>query len=410
MTAKRFPTPTNGPLQNPRGYSQSTPHNRHGIISLWTAFILAALGFASLLVVGLWLDSSRLLHARHAAESATLAAAHSWLADDLLKAQHAPFERDARILKARQAAQEAVDLYNNQSTNLLIQPDDPECFWNPTPNPDPANTPQNPATNSDLTPQAVRVSIPNAIPNSAFGLTRLLPNQPLFAASTASIEHRPAALCPNPDCNLPFLPFALLDSPEAPGLWSKLIDNYAGPDFFAWIPERHQFEPGSDGIPEINLNLSANSTKLAENELTPLLLSPASHPQIIRDGLSLQSLTFLGLNELPFPSNFPATPLPTTLFDLCLKELAAAPATPRILPLARPLSLNTLSLIRPVAVRIIQINNQSTNSPANSPTPSPTPSPTATLTLQPCILTSSLVRSNPTSPPNPYIYSVRLIE
>jgi hypothetical protein len=414
MASKRFPRAPNGPQSSARG-SRTESAARRGIISLWTAFILAALGVASLLVVGLWLDSSRLLHARHAAESATLAAAHSWLADDLLKVQHAPFERDARLLKSRQAAAETVQLYNTAAATLQIHKDDPECFWN-TPQNTPLNTPLNTPQNNpqqqliqpELTPTTIRISIPNAIPNSAFGLTRLLPGQPLFAASTASIEHRPAALCPNPDCDVPFLPFTILDSPTTPGLWSRLIDNFAGPDNFAWIPERQQFEPGADGIPEITFTLTANSTKFSENELVTLQLSPVSPSETIRSGLSLQSLKTLGLNELPFPSNLPSTTLSDSQFELCIKELSQAPATPRILPLSALTSINTLSLIRPVAVRLIQIQTQPATPNPNQPT-SPA-SPSATLIFQPCILVSSLVRSSPTAPPNPHIYSVRLIE
>lgn len=392
-----------------RNHSQPRPPlPRSGVISLWTAGALSAFGLLSLCVIGIWLDSSRLLHARHAAESAAIAAAHSWISDELLKVSHADFEKEARLLRAREAAEYAVKLYDTTASKLALSDKDPECFWHQASDPIPRPL---------LVPAAIRITIPNAIPPYSLGLARLIPTQPLFAASSAILECQPAALAPAPGSAISFLPFALLDSPAAPGLWTRDVELYGGPDELAWIPERRQFEPGSDGIPEIKLVLSTDPAAPTENKLLPFQMIPADPTltqvtgprfhETIRSGLSHQSLQRIGLNELLYPSGVSPSSLEPDELSRCLSALAETAAEPRILSLAEaaaPTSASSttpaaLTLVRPVAVRIAQIDSSSTIALS-----------TVTLTLQPCVLVSSMIRTHPSAPFNRQIFSIRLLE
>lgn len=383
---------------------------RRGVISLWTAGVVAFCGFASFCVINIWLDSARLQHARHAAESAAIAAAHSWLADDLLRANPATFETEAGIIRCREAADSALAGYRTTASPLQMGATDPECIWRTAP----GVIPLPPAV-----PAAVRVTIPDAIPATSPGLARLLSGQPLYSAATAAIENHPAALCPSPDCSIQFLPFAAIE--DVGGPWTQLIDSQTGSDAWSWNAQERRFEVGPDGIPEITVNLSSEPASGTEPQLLPLKLQAAAntpgplptHAEIIRSGLNRQCLDGLGLSELKYPAVFEHTTLTSMELSQCLAALAETPGEPRILslsavgaavvasvdPAVAPLSpqgVNTLQLLRPVAVRVASLTETSASS--------------VSLTFQPCVLVSALIRTDLTAPASRCVYSVRLVE
>jgi len=379
---------------------------RRGVISLWTAAVLAFCGFTSFCVVNIWLDSARLQHARYAAESAALAAAHSWLTDDLLRANQAEFETEARIVRCLEAADSALSGYRTAAAPLQMGPNGPECIWSTAA----GVIPLPPGI-----PVAVRVTIPEAIPANSPGLARLLTGQSLFAAASASIENHPAALCPSPESSLPFLPFAAIE--DVGGAWTQLIDMQTGTDAWSWNAQSRQFEMGPDGIPEITVNLSADAASDTAPRLLPLKFRttastenpPPTHADIIRSGLSRQCLDEMGLNELRYPAIFEQSTLSIAELSQCLAALTETPCEPRILnlsvtgttatastvPLADP-GLPPLQLLRPVAVRIASLTETTASS--------------ASLTLQPCVLVSALIRTELTVPASRCVYSVRLVE
>jgi len=384
---------------------------RRGVISLWTAGVIAFCGLASFCVISIWLDSARLQHARHAAESAAISAAHSWLSDDLLRANPAAFETEAGIIRCREAADAALAGYRTTAAPLQMGPD-PECIWRTAA----GVTPLPPAI-----PAAVRVIIPEAIPATSPGLAGLLPGQPLYAAATAAIENHPVALCPSPDCSIQFLPFAATEN--AAGAWTQLIDSQTGSDAWSWNAQERRFEVGPDGIPEITVNLSSEAATGSEPRLLPLKFEasanttstanpPPTHAEIIRGGLSLQCLDGMGLSELQYPANFEHTVLSSVELSQCLAALAETPCEPRILslstvgvpvvPAADPAAIpltpgqNTLQLLRPVAVRVASLTATSDSS--------------VSLTFQPCVLVSALIRTDLKVPASRCVYSVRLVE
>lgn len=420
----------------------SAPVSRRGVISLWTASVLAFCGFSAFIVISIWLDSGRLLHARHATESAALAAAHAWLSDDLLRANQASFETEARMIRCREAAEQALDGYRNASAPLQMATMGPECIWKSGITVDTAH---------GQVPVSVRISVPDAVPATSPGLAKLFTGQALYAASTAAIENQPAAICPGPDCSVPFLPFAAVE--DVGGAWTQLIDNQTGADAWSWNPQTRRFEVGPDGIPEITVNLSTDNSSDSEPSLVPLKLlaqppanvSLPTHAEIIRSGLTRQCLDGLGLVELRYPSEFPGTTLSIQEISQCLAAFESDPAEPRILSLASALpasnpvtsatptdpasptdpaipadpsiptdptipknltatepsavnmaSLTTLPLLRPVAVRVASLTLTSASS--------------ARVTFQPCVLVSSVIRSDLQAPHSRCVYSVRLIE
>ena len=383
---------------------------RRGVISLWTAGIVALCGLSSFGVISIWLDSARLQHARHAAESAAIAAAHAWLSDDLLRANPAAFETEAGIIRCREAADSALAGYRTTASPLQMGATDPECIWRTAA----GVIPLPPAV-----PAAVRVTIPEAIPPTSPGLARLLSGQPLYAAATAAIENHPAALCPSPDCTIQFLPFAAIEN--VGGQWTQLIDLQTGTDAWSWNAQERRFEVGADGIPEITVNLSSEPASGTEPRLLPLKFQAVAnapnplptHAEIIRSGLNRQCLDGMGLSELKYPATFEHTTLSSVELIQCLAALAEAPCEPRILslssvgssvaastdpavaPLAQP-SVATLQLLRPVAVRVASLTETSASS--------------VTLTFQPCVLVSTMIRTDLTAPASRCVYSVRLVE
>jgi len=420
----------------------SAPASRRGVVSVWTAGVLSFCGFSAFIVISIWLDSGRLLHARHATESAALAAAHAWLSDDLLRANQASFETEGRMIRCREAADQALNGYRNQSAPLQMGMMDPQYIWKSGTTPD---------TAQGQVPVSVRISVPDAVPATSIGLAKLLTGQALTAASTAAIENHPAALCPAPDCSIPFLPFAAIE--DLGGAWTQLIDQQTGADAWSWNPQTRRFEVGPDGIPEITVRLSTDNSSDSEPSLVPLKLQSRlaasvplpTHAEIIRSGLTRQCLEGLGLGELRYPSEFPGTTLTIQEISQCLAAFEAFPAEPRILSVASALpaaipvgsgvpadpvnpadpaisadalipadpviasdaaatepaalgvsSLTTLPLLRPVAVRVASLTLTSASS--------------ARVTFQPCVLVSSLIRSDLQVPQSRCVYSVRLIE
>lgn len=383
---------------------------RRGVISVWTAGVIAFCGLASFCVISIWLDSARLQHARYAAESAAIAAARSWLSDDLLRANPGAFETEAGIIRCREAADAALAGYRTTAAPLQMGAADPECIWRTAA----GVIPLPPAI-----PAAVRVTIPEAIPATSPGLARLLPGQPLYAASTAAIENHPAALCPSPDCSIQFLPFAAIEN--VGGAWTQLIDSQTGTDAWSWNAHDRRFEVGPDGIPEITVSLSSEATSGTEPRLLPLKFQATAntpnplptHAEIIRSGLNRQCLDGMGLHELKYPAVFEHMTLSSAELSQCLAALAETPCEPRILSLATvgapvvasadpavappaPHGVTTLQLLRPVAVRVASLTETSGSA--------------LSLTFQPCVLVSALIRTDLTVPASRCVYSVRLVE
>jgi len=382
---------------------------RRGAISLWTAGVLGLCGFAGFCVISIRLDSARLQHARYAAESAAIAAAHAWLTDDLLRASQAAFEVEGRTIRSREAADAALSGYRTAGAPLIPRPEDPECFW---------STGSGVESRPFSVPVAVRVTIPEVIPATSPGLARLLTGQSLSVASTAAIESHPAALCPAPDSSIAFLPFAAIE--DALGSWSQLIDLQTGTDVWSWNPQNRQFDSGPDGIPEITVTLDTDAASGSGPRLLGLNMRAAAetgipvptHAEIIRSGLTRQCLDGLGLAELRYPSSFEGTTLSGPELSECLGAIAETPYEPRILSLATPVAAvaaespaespavasaaTPVQLVRPVAVRVADLAQTSASS--------------ATLVLQPCVLVSALIRTDRTVPASRCVYSVRLVE
>ncbi|MFM7058806.1 MAG: hypothetical protein ACKO2P_17995 [Planctomycetota bacterium] len=400
--------------------------DRRGVISLWTAGVLGFFGFAGFCVISIRLDSARLQHARYATESAAIAAAHAWLADDLLRANPAAFETDGRQIRCRDAAESALSGYRTAGAPLIMGSADPEYFWNAG----------SAAAEPSAVPTAIRVSIPDVIPATSGGLAGLLTGQSLSAASTAAIENHPAALCPSPGSSIPFLPFAAVE--DAAGSWTQLMDLQMGADAWSWNAESRQFEAGPDGIPEITVTLSSDGTTDSGPSLLALKLRSGvdavgplpSHAEIIRSGLTRQCLDGLSLTEFLYPSTFDSQTLTSVELSECLDAILAAPLEPRILsvstsvaPVATPVagldpamppaldavadpalaispalvsSVTSVQLMRPLAVRVAGVTVTSASS--------------AALTLQPCVLVSALIRSDRMAPASRSVYRVCLVE
>ncbi|MFN5730673.1 MAG: hypothetical protein ACK48R_02415, partial [Planctomyces sp.] len=88
---------------------------RSGVLSVWSVAALSFVGLLSFLVLDLWLLSGVMQQARNCCESAAVAAAHKWLADDLLRSGYQQFQVDGRQATCTDAALDQAGWYSERS-------------------------------------------------------------------------------------------------------------------------------------------------------------------------------------------------------------------------------------------------------------------------------------------------------
>ena len=109
----------------------------------------------------------------------------------------------------------------------------------------------------------------------------------------------------------------------------------------------------------------------------------------------------MGYKELGFPGNIPVASLKPQTLLTCRTSLQNKSGEACLVPLcsAIPTSgeVTSLTLKRPVAVRIVRVSNSVSGS--------------LKVTLQPCVIATStaVTASNPDQALNRYVYSVRLL-
>jgi len=192
---------------------------RSGVLSVWSVAALSFVGLLSFLVLDLWLLSGLMQQARNCCESAAVAAAHKWLADDLLRSGYQQFQVDGRQATCTDAALDQAGWYSERSQLPPLSEADVEYVWREN-SADAASFP---------VPSAVRVRHPMADGRIYRRPGSLLNVSECAAAATASLENRPVAFRPAPGQTLPMLPFSICDDPGAAGAgwWTSQIEQLA---------------------------------------------------------------------------------------------------------------------------------------------------------------------------------------
>jgi len=364
---------------------------RSGVLSVWSVAALSFVGLLAFLVLDLWLLSGLMQQARNCCESAAIAAAHKWLADDLLRSSYQQFQVDGRQAACTEAALDQADWYSERSQLPPLNEADVEYIWRDN-SADAASFP---------VPSAVRVRHPMADGRIYRRPGSLLNVSECSAAATVSLENRPVSFRPAPGQTLPMLPFSICDDPGAAGSgwWTSQIEQLGGSDEVSWNSELRIFEQGPDGIPEILVQLTTDPAG-GPDELALLDFSGGdqaaarSLKRQIEEGLRSADLEVLGLKELFLPMVFPALQPQAEQLAEVQAELAAGRVEPSLLMLCRRLASTGISLQRAVAVRVVDAVQSDAQ--------------TVRLRFQPCVMVTALaVTGSPETPENRYVYSVR---
>lgn len=385
-------------------------YGRRGILTAWTIWIMLAVG----VIIGglfnvIWLSGIR-NQARNCAASAAVAAGHSYLSDDMLRARQQSFEYEGREARCRQAAVSMVDKYRRGTSLPPITEDHVLVQWpeNQWPVRDPAL----------LVPSFITVAFdgkdkPYHVPFFFSGLTGVQSSQ-LGVRCSVALEHAPTAFRPTPNASVPLLPFAVCDDvPEnkggtgavTNGVWTTNIESGMGTDRYSWNNEKHEFESGSDGLTELTVTIYSSTLAGAPDAFIPMSFS--ANPGVvgsaveswIQNGLTLNDLRTQGREEVSFPGSMPTASLTSLELNACASALQKKCGEPCLIFLcsANPVSGSqpSLTLKRPVAARVIRATSISGS---------------VKVILQPCILVTAtaVTSTSPAAAANRYVYSIRL--
>lgn len=389
---------------------------------LWSVWVfLAMLMIAASTFNVIWLSCVRSEARRHA-ESAVIAGGHAFLSDDMLRTRQQPFEHAGREVRCRNAVVNHLCQACDPSLARIVADRDVELI---------SQSELSQTADSDLTPPIAKV--PNQIHltygkdqgNDQLrmffsGLTNV-GHARLGVSASANIEHMPVGFLPGGRLTIPVLPFGILDQSQegssvatGRGLWSQRIESGNGFDNVTWNPDLHTVENGPDGLAEITLTLSPNSSASQPDSFVPLRFAAASaggnSSQAVgwmKNGVSSEDLKSLGFRQLSFPSTISTSTLSraecTEIADWLVSHTGQSfivclcnPSMRTINPSTATSTLSTVELNRAVAARVMGCRVSLAGD--------------VRVLLQPCVvITSTAVTSTSLQTPlNRYIYSVRL--
>ncbi len=387
---------------------------RRGILTAWTIWLMLAAGA----IVGglfnvLWISCVR-NQAQNCATSAALSAGHRYLSDDMLRGWQQPFEYEGRVARCRKAAIEMVEHSRTGTTLPPISDEQVDVLWG-----DDQTASKDPSL---LVPEKIVVSFDrrDARHSIASFFAGLAGNRAtgLGVSAAVCLEHAPAGFQPSSMASVPMLPFSICDdvlpakdgqTPATAGYWTANIESGKGRDQFSWDPETHTFQAGPDGLPELKVSIYAATSGSGPDAFIPLCFrkvsSAASGPAIagwINRGLKLDDLQTFGIDQITFPGTLPTASLSIQDQASCMSALQMKIGEPCIVCLSSmegsENGAGTLKLKRPVAVRIVQVQQNA--------------SKMVGLILQPCVMvTSTAVTSTAAGiASNRYVYSIRLTQ
>lgn len=387
---QRTSTPFAGPASCP-GRAR-----RRGSIVIWSVLALGMVGLCAAFVVNqAWITAVR-SDSQDAVDAAALAAAHAMLSDDLLREAQFPLLAQWRDERCRTAARNVVAEYRRLHTipdpaQLLIRVDSAAD-----------------GASGETIPHGVTVAFgtadaPVRLPLAFAGLTGVS-SAGVAAIARVEVLNRPAAFRATRQTPVPVLPLVLRDDASVPAdeSWEWQIEQRHGADRLAWIPERSRPESGADGIPELTVRLGGEGAPLSFLDLQCRFDDQQLYTACV-EGLWPAELAELGVPEVTVGGAVRTAD--DSSADL-RRVLTAATGRPRVLCLvtadaasdgpgdASDSRSRRATIVRPVAVRILQVAAEQDGS--------------VRLTVQPCVLVTQTARMEPSAERNPWIYRVRL--
>lgn len=365
---------------------------RSGVIVLWSSIaLIMALMCTALAVNAVRISGIRADH-QGCLDAAGLAAAHHLLSDQTLRQHVSAVEQTWLTQNATAKGQEIVAAWR---------------IWRTVPLP----------SQLDL---AFR-RVPDESGNSAFEAVharfrddRSTPHAPLFfagltgvvsagipASSNVMIDHRLTGLRPGNNLTIPMVPFCLFDDETVlpDESWTTAIEQFEGPDRLAWSDEQRRVVAGPDGLPELTFTLTAGSSPQA-SQLFAFADSDrsATLQALIRDGVGVTQIASLQQTELNFPSLVPISEWARDEQFDALQELTGLMRIVCLAEIPRDDANSQnryASLIRPVAARFLLVERNASDNQVH-------------VTLQPCVVASKAVVTQPGAARNRYLCNIRL--
>jgi len=227
------------------------------------------------------------------------------------------------------------------------------------------------------------------------------PSADVRAAATAVLDRAVIGFRSTAGQPLPVVPIALLSDPTGANPLAWEVQSANGPDAFQFDRVSRTFTPGSDGLREVQVQLTLNGC-LLEAGVTTVADASAQvvggvRPAQAPDGIVLGPGNLLSATAFPGCGPAPGTP-DAALLQAALVQLQAS-AEARVWPLYQSVGgAGAVTLSGFVAARVANVAAAAPGQPI-------------TLTLQPAQLaTAAAVTAPGAAAPSPYVCKIRLVE
>ncbi len=345
--------PGNGPL-----------HCRNGMLSIWSAFALVAVGLCAAAAINRGLLSAAWSQTRACADAAALAGCRALLSDELLLPGRSALDhdlqrcRDAAIALAAQHANKgrhslsAVPALHAHQIDILQQ------VWS-------TSDRRYIAVSDSSHPDTVRVRLEKRVSSNASGGLVLVGSPGVNPAvlsceSTARLHDRIHGFQTGPGVAIPMAPFAIPNDTgqSLAGTWSA-TEEAGGQDDYSWDQGQREIRRQPDGLVELALTIHRTGSHAAPGLLVPVSICPSDHPtpfaERVRNGLKHSDASAAGLGLLTFPRSDTSDDLDVSDFQELEEVLSALIGEKRMFPLADLSTTTDVMLSDVVAARILAV-------------------------------------------------------
>jgi len=351
----------------------SRPKNkrRSGLLSVWSAFALVAVGLCAAVAIDRSLVSITWSQTRVCADAAALAGCRELLTDDLLRTDRDLDDRETLVQRCRN---KAVDLAHRHANNsygtgrtIPVLNDDHvdvlQRVWN-------EEEGRHLAIYDSLHPDTVRVRLSNR--NSQNGSDRSvrpglsgISRAVISCEATARIHDRICGFRAGSGIAILMAPFAIPEHSQQriAGTWSS-TDDHRSPDEYSWDEEANEIRQQSDGLAELALTIHRTSIQVVPGQLVPILICESSHANPfayqLKHGLQYIDTSAAGIELLSFPRPYVLSEPDETDFDALEDVLYGLIGQKRMFPLANLAAHSSADgLSDVVAARIMDVTRES---------------------------------------------------
>lgn len=382
------------------------PRRRSGILSVWSAFALVAVGLVAVVAIDRGLVSLTWSSTQLCVDSAALAGCRELLTDDLLRDDRTADDLRWQTERCKGRAIELADRHcdshpaggpvlprlQRYHVELLkrVWSEDRRRYTN---------------ISESLSPDMVRVRLSNRDSNGHTGSVGIsgVSRAVISCEATAWLHDRICGFQTGPGVSIPLAPLAIPedDGQQAAGTWSA-TDASQSDDHYAWDREDNALRRQADGLAELSLTITRTQNSVAPGRFTPVLICDCHHETPfawrMQHGLKHDDAQAAGLKQLSFPRSDASGELKQADFEALAEVLFTLVGKKRLFPLA---DLNNqdpkVHLTDVVAARILDVRL--------------TGSEQLHVLLQPTVMSpaSAVVCRDTSVPPNRYVRKIALL-